>query len=664
MAGSSINQAGSSSSLVTSELSSTATGRKRFATDGGYKNKLIRAAKRVAQGISTALKPTGSKTGVPNQSRSNSSQASTSNEAHTTRTVRFPSTVANSIRQAFPFQVSHTFSAGVGAKQSAPSVSSLMPQLKSSLVNKQGFVYIRDEDGPSPIAEFVEAIKTSDSIDLGNGCKLIGAYAPSTEKQSVFSPNWTFQIYDSNLEAHFEVPVTEVPFTNLSNPNNRTEQLIHLNNCMDTHLRSLPNEFKDSPDCPTIICPQAPRLAQLLTAQEECLGRQHRGELHCRESIDWICAGEDLLQAISPESPRFKGEESCDFESFFRCTGVYNIGLNPLPFSIGHPNATHREAGVIRGYKRHLPSNNPVSAPQHTGASTSKTASTIHDAEVKAPTVNISKPQWLQNRDLGLAYKEPVGQMQCASQTINSLLQRQAVTPESAAAHIAASRIGTLNELGMSTSEQTGLTHPKLMAAMINGQALVMSKQDFMGLNPRELDIATEQTPIESWQKLVNLSPQGQGKNWFDHAGELNAIDRLRITPDMWLSAQRGTETNELLDMLNEQLKSNPQKHLPQEMIHWPLADHRREIPQLEYVAQQALASQKDFPIVVRTGAESGHFQTLVPDSQGNWLTLNSDATQQTGIQPCNRWCKAGQLEASFQRAGVSDILIPNLPKA
>ena len=658
MAESSISQAGSSNSVCSMEVS-IASGRKRHAPEGGYRSKFINAAKRVAQGISKSFKPT-SHTSSATQQVGPGRRTASSSAPHTTRTVKFPSTAASSIRQAFPYQVSHTYSAGVQACQRAPSVSSLLPQLAGSLASKQGFVYIRDESGTSPVAEFVEAFRSSGSVDLGNGCKLIGAYVPPAEKQSVFSPNWTFQIYDSNLEASFEVPVTEVPFTNLTDPYNRTDQLIHLNNCMDTHLRSLPDAFKDSPECPTIICPELPRVAQLLTAQEECLGRQHRGELNCRESIDWICAGEELLQTISPESPRFRGEESCDFESFFRRTGVYNIGEQALPFSIGHPRADLREASVIRGYKRHLPGNPSASRQQQSAASSSTTAQVTRAHQVNSPAANTTKPQWLINRDMGRAYKEPVGQMQCASQTINSLLQRHAVTPEIASAHIAANRLNMLHQLGVPTREQKGLTHPTVMTAMLNGQSVQISKQDFMGQQPHELDIATEQTPIECWQKLVNISPQGMGKNWFNNAQELNSINQLNITPDMWLSAQRGAETSELLSMLNDQLGRNQQSQLPREMIHWPTANHANEIQRLEQIAQHAIASQKDFPIVVRTGAESGHFQTIVPDSNGNWLTLNSDATNQTGVQRCNRWCNAGELAASFHRSGVSDILIPN----
>lgn len=572
--------------------------------------------------------------------------------APSSRTVRFPSTVTNPLREAFPYQVSHTFSAGALSCPTAPSLMSLMPQLAGALRNKQGFVYILDNSGRSPVREFVERFRAGGTVNLGHGCRLVGAHMPPPEKQSAFSPLWTFQVYDANLQTTFDVPVTEVPFTNLADPDNRTEQLIYLNHCMDTHLRALPEAFKDSPASPHILCPEFPRLAQLLTAQEECLGRQYRGDLNCRESIDWIVAAEELLKTISPESPRFRGEESCDFESFFRRLGIYDLGLDPMPFSIGHPDTNLQEPGVIRGFKRHLPN----TSSQTTAVQAKPRHQPLNNPHEAGP----SRPDWLLARDRGHAYKEPTRQMQCAAQAINCVLQRPAVSPEIFAQHVAAARINTLDQLGLALSEQSGLTHPNVMAAMINGQSVRISKQEFMGLDPLQLDIATEQTPAAAWQALVNMSPLGQGKNWVQHREELNAIAHLTITPDMWLSAQRGAETTELLSLLNNQLQHSTQAHQPRQMTHWSMREHHQEIAQLERHAQRAIAHQVDFPIVVRTGGESGHFQTIVPDSQGNWLTLNSDATTREGIQPCNRWCHAGELALSFQRAGVSDILIPN----
>lgn len=661
MFGISTKQSASSQSLLTAQTSA-ASNRKRHNPENEIKSKFSSVVKRLAQGVSRQWKEV---TAPPGGSQMTNSvgRVNAPVTQHALRTVHFPSTPAVREQAEFPFQVSHNYSAGVQPCNKAPSVDSLLPQLARSLANKQGFVYIRNETGPSPLATFVHSIRNSGSINLGNGCRLIGAYAPPIQKQSVFSPLWTFQIYDANLEATFEVPVTEVPFNNLADPYNRTEQLIHLNNCMDTHLRALPDEFKDSAECPSIICPEFPRLAQLLTAQEECLGRQYRGTLNCRQSIDWICAAEELLQTISPESPRFRGEESCDFESFFRRTGVYNIGLQPLQFSIGHPGANHRESAVIRGYKRHLPGTKPTPAQSPTRPK----LTSGHPAERQsASTANaassskISPQQWLQGRDAGWAYKEPSRQMQCASQAINGVLQREAVTPEKMASHIATHRLNMLHQMSIPPDDQKGLMHPQVLAAILNGETVEISKREFMGTEPDDLDIASEQTHRESWQKLINLSPIGQGKNWMDHGRELHAVQTLRITPDLWLSAQRGAETNELLTLLNDELNANRRNHLPREMVHWSVAEHRRDIQQLEAAAQRSISNQRDFPIVIRIGGESGHFQTIIPDSKGNWLSLNSDATLQTGVQACNRWCAAGALADSFQHHGVSDILIPN----
>lgn len=637
-----------SSQALLADQNTGVSNRKRHTPEDHDKSRFSGVAKRLCRSASRHLREL-----IPASGNSRSSIPTRLENipvsSHALRTVHFSSTPAAQAHKEFPFQVTHTFSSGLDASNKAPTLLSLLPQLAGSLSNKQGFVYILDEGRPSPVAEFVESLKNAGAVDLGNGCQLIGAYSPPPEQQSVFSPLWTFQIYDSNLEATFEVPVTEVPFKNLLDPNNRTEQLIHLKNCMDTHLRALPDAFKDSTECPSIICPELPRLAQLLTAQEECLGLQYRGVLNCRESIDWICAAEELLKTISPENPSFRGEESCDFESFFRRTGVHHIGLNPLPFSIGHMNAIQREGAVIRAYKRHLPTNQ--STPAHTASMQPPNT---------ASSSGTSSPDWLQARDIGRAYKEPSKQMQCASQAVNGVFQQHAVTPEHVAKHIAHHRIDMLDELGIPLNEQKGLMHPRVISAILNGETLNISKHEFFGNEPDELDIANEQTHRQSWQELINVSPHIAGRNWVEHGRELHAISELRITPEMWLSAQRGTETHELLSLLNNQLQTNSKTHLPAAMVHWTVADRRNEIQQIEQHARRAISNQKDFPIVIRSGGISGHYQTIVPDSKGNWLSLNSDATVQTGVQACNRWCAAGGLAASFEQHGVTDILIPD----
>lgn len=586
-----------------------------------------------------------------NKSASSSPVATPSPErngnTHRMQVAKFPSSASSARKPVFPFQVKHTFSGGLSGSARAPNIQSLWPQLKSSLSNKQGFVYIRDSAGPSPVDAFVKSFQKTGSLQLGDDCTLIGAYVP--EDRSAFSSNWVFQVYDRNLGLSFDVPVSEVPFNDLINPNNRTAQLIKLNDCMDWHLRALPDAFKDSPECPAIVCPQLPRLAQLLTAQEECLGRQYRGELNCRQSIDWICAAEKLLGTISPESPRFQGEESCDFESFFLGKGVHHIGLYPLSFSIGLEQRQIIEGAIIRGYKRHL----------------------IHNTKPQAAAINPGNqnttPDWLESRNRSCAYKEPSRQMQCSSNAINGLFQQHVVTPEMAASHVISNRLTLLQHMysesgnnWFAVNQQKGLMHPKILTAILNGNSVTITKQEFIGEDPSMLDFTSEKIVGDTWRELVNASPYAVGKNWIEHEEELTRIESLTITPEIWISSQRGMELPLVQSLLNQQLEQHPKDRLPTKMVHWDMKDHQQDVHQLEAMARTALQNGKDFPILIRTGGVSGHYQTIVPTAQGNWLTLNSNGTRIQGIQPCDEWCRAGLLAQTILAIKNANILVPD----
>lgn len=578
---------------------------------------------------------------------------------HTLRSVHFPSCVAANQSTHFPYLVEHSFSAGNTLSAKAPNVMALLPQLAKSLSNKQGFLYIRDGAGRSPIEGFVEAFKKGGNIELGDNCRIIGAYA--SEKNSEISPVYIFQIHDSSIEATFDVPVTEAPFDKLKDPANRTEQLIKLKHCMDNHLRALPSPFKDSTECPAIICPQMPRLAQLVTAQEENLGRQFRGELQCRTGAAWLTAGEELLEILSPELPRFVGEESCDFETFFGCVAIGDAGVNPLPYSIGNYN-NPSEGAAIRAFKRHLP--NPEPGQPETGQSGQATQSAANQQRpnLSVPRQgNISLPALLLQRSQGLAYKEPLEQMQCASQSVNSLLHQHSATASDVAFYLVDRKIDGLKTYGASLADQKGLMLPHIVQALKNKQTVTISKADFMGDNPNEICLATDQTIRESWQKLVNESPLSRGKNWVNNRTELEGIVQLEITANSWMAAQRGTEMVDLLNLVNAQLQQTNQIHLPPAMAHLNMIDHSTHMRQLEDLACRAIAHGKDFPIIVRTGAdgEAGHYQTIVPDSNGNWLSLNADQTRQRGVQHCNQWCASGELFRSLQRMGANNILVP-----
>ncbi|MCR2745354.1 hypothetical protein [Limnobacter parvus] len=430
---------------------------------------------------------------------------------------------------------------------------------------------------------------------------------------------------------------------------------------MDNHLRALPSPFKDSTECPAIICPQMPRLAQLVTAQEENLGRQFRGELQCRTGAAWLVAGEELLEILSPESPRFVGEESCDFETFFGRVAIADAGANPLPYSIGTYN-NPSEGAAIRAFKRHLP--NPEPGQPETGQSSqaAQSATNQQRPNLNVPRQgNVSLLALLQQRSQGLAYKEPLEQMQCASQSVNSMLQHHAATASDVAFYLVGRKIDGLETYGANLADQKGLMHPLVVQALRNKQTVTISKADFMGNNPNVICISTDQTIGESWQNLVNQSPAAQGKSWVANRTELESISELEVTAYHWLAAQRGTEMVDLLNLVNDKLQQTDQTHLPPAMAQLNMTDHSTHIRQLEDLANRAIAQGKDFPIIVRTGAdaEAGHYQTIVPDSKGNWLSLNADQTQLRGVQHCNQWCASGDLFSSLQRMGANNILVP-----
>lgn len=573
---------------------------------------------------------------------------------HSIREVRFASSPRVGKNPGFPNQVKHSFTAGTKGSKNAPEVNRLLPQLSKSIQGKQGFVYLYEGSGASPMANFVDQLKVGDSVDIGGGCRIVGAFKTPDAIASVYSPQWTLQVYDSSLECAFEVPVTEIPLQNIKNPGNTTDQLLHAKNCMDAHLRALPDAFKDSPSCPAIICPQHPRLAQLITAQEECLGRQYRGELKCREGIDWIYAAEDTLKTISPETPQFIGEESVDFESFFNRNGLHAFADHKPGFSIASAGENHNDPVYIRAFKRHIPHAEAHKSEQP--IQTIPTATTTA-TPISAPTAPAHN--WLEQRNQGLAFKEPQLQMQCASQAINCLMQHHAMNPEQVASFVVVQKLQMLEQLQITPSTQAGLMHPTVVEAMLRGQSVTISEADFLGTTPDETCIATELAPTQSWRQLINIGAVERNQNWVNHSKELSAIKQITITPEDWLSVQRGTEMRDLLELANTTLANSRQPHQPHSMTHLNVREHPRAIAQQEQRAQQFIARGKDFPIIVRTGGVAGHYYTIVPDQHGNWLGLNAMGTAITGVQPCDTFSRAGDLAQTLQRLNVTDILVP-----
>jgi hypothetical protein len=95
--------------------------------------------------------------------------------SHTMREVQFASSPRLGKQAVFPNQVEYRFTASGRASRGTPGISALLPELAKSIQNKQGFVYLYDDKSTSPMAKFVNDFQNMDSLELGNGCRIVGA---------------------------------------------------------------------------------------------------------------------------------------------------------------------------------------------------------------------------------------------------------------------------------------------------------------------------------------------------------------------------------------------------------------------------------------------------------------------------------------------------------
>lgn len=249
--------------------------------------------------------------------------------------------------------------------------------------------------------------------------------------------------------------------------------------------------------------------------------------------------------------------------------------------------------------------------------------------------------------------------MQCASQAINCVMQRHELGSEQVASFVVGQKLGMLDQLEVDTGTQAGLMHPTIVQAMQAGESVTISKVDFLGTTPDVMCLASELTLRDSWRQLINIGAVERKQNWVEHGDELSAINQMTITPEDWLSVQRGTEMRDALELVNTTLASSRQAHQPRSMTHLNTREHLSEITQLERRAQKYIARGQDFPIIVRSGQMAGHYYTIVPDQHGNWLGLNSLGTAITGVQPCETFSRAGDLAQTLQRLNINDLLAP-----
>lgn len=597
--------------------------------------------------------------------------------------LAFPASKAQAEIQQFPHEVSRLMQKQIEEGGGAWSALDLLSNLSESMEQKQGFVLLRDASEPSLGEAFNKALtQAGGQIKLDEHCTLIALSGPLNKLQETGVTQWQAMVFDDRLGFEVPVPLTECVLPHAaqatSDDPHLAQKLMTGKKVMDAHLEEVHSAFADSPHNPPVLCPSNPRLAQLLTAQEECLSRYYRRLHTSNDRFEWLCFMESVLGEPQFGQSAYRGEEGCGVEAFF--THLPKVECRESPtFSLGgHANLAPNQdnyADYIRAYKRHLPAQpQPVqkTAPQRVASpSSSSASSTGASSSAAAAQAGPSRPNPWAQRANGMAYKESSRQMQCGLNAFNGLMQGPALSAGELVRYEVQrhARVGEL--LGLPPHQAKGLMHPAVIDQLTaQGRATATKSMFGAGLDP-----VLEQSHADQWKALVNSTPQARGKNWVDDGAALRAIDRIEISADQWLSAHRGLDMEGFKQLINERVAQAPQNmlgmQLPQQFALSQV--NPQSAPQLaQHHSQQAAAwlasgsvqAPKDYPLVVRcggSGQDAGHYYTVVPDGQGNWLSLNGDGTSHDGQQACRVWAQQGGLGDAFIAHGVQQVIHPQL---
>ncbi len=607
-----------------------------------------------------------------------------------------PGSLAGNQDLPFPFKLSYQIQSldkAEGTISGHPAFevprSSLLARIAHT---RQGLVQIQSGTEKclgSTIWNCLRSPEFEQGIALNDDQKIVGCY----KKELGFrTTQWCLQVYDSSEGETVEVPITVFKIENqrpehadepekLVKARMLNENLADIKVAMDSHLEAIHPAYRDSVMQPMVLCDSQPQLANLVVAQEELLSRLYSGQCTSIHQMDMQI--DEVLHMVSPERTLFESKE----EQFSFYANVMDAFENHHTDVLTRKSMAH--AHEIRASRRHIPVPDfPITAvplgvitpPVATKPAMIKVLERAivapAPADVSTPTLAGKKP--LTKPSLLLepfAYKEPLKQMQCAVNSVNTYFQTEVMTPEKMAKTV----IEKMRDFGEDLSGLDGLGHPDLVEAVESGKTIIMRKADFLGPKPNEKpknDLLHNGTPAEQWKDLINTSaPLGPGKEWVNNKDELDGIERLAITPSDWLSAYSGVGIDLLGGTINSLLKTAKNDptwdHLPKAVFIHQLRgetlDERKLkiealVKKVKVTLPNAMRKNQEFQMVVLTGSGKhggNHFFTIAYNKPNdNWISLNSDRTVDKGEQRCEVFCENDELEEKLLD-GVYAVLAP-----
>lgn len=568
-----------------------------------------------------------------------------------------------------------------------PGLLDFLPELHHVLEQKQGVIYLGSRQARNQAILLRDHLKAVDGLDLDPEGKnrLIGIYqaAPPNEH---YGELWMMQIHDRHLGLSIDVPLTLLTLDNLDTDRSLNEsdafveQLAYVQENTDRHLMKIHQIYQDSPTQPAILCPENPRYSQMVCAIEEVRAQQMRRQVPGSDRSELFYAVTQTFNRIADSQRGYQGEEGSLVEAYVSERMVDDdLPGQVIPFSVGGLHETEQQnlpkdltvwPKYIRAFKRHIQSDKPTIEPANTTPmSPSPQAESVQQTQSIESSLSLDgkQPESQRENRLGsYAYKEASKQMQCGVQAINGYFQGPVLSAGALVPQMIADRLNFLEAIDTPPEGLCGLAHPLVLQSLKEGKPATISKTDFLGTEPNTLGVLSEQSPQSEWQQLINL--QNPGKDWVDDKRELDRIDHITVTPEHWLSCQRGLDVEEITRLTNQLLKDKPAQwsHLPEQVEKIEIDDGENTPKKLGFLLESWLQKhpQADLPVMVLQGRQGSgnHFYTIVPDAHGNWLSLNSDGTERDGLQECSLWAEKGQLGVKLSQVGAGALIygIPN----
>ncbi|WP_130557120.1 hypothetical protein [Limnobacter thiooxidans] len=584
--------------------------------------------------------------------------------------LNMPANPEDNFPNVFPFGVNYNLAKVPVASRLGISIETdqaLRSELRNSILSRQGIFEWARQGGKGLRSQLESGLIASQSVSLGHGVVVHGLEGLKTRNGV---QHYQILVSAPAQDVEGEVDTFVVPVTELQVPNGKViekDWLRRSARALQFHLSKVDPPYQDSVETPLVLSSGCNRLADLHVLQTEVSSRIQAGLVQSQNELT------QTLRQLAPEFlPNNSGEAPWQLgpvlqrQLIIRQSNEGEIQQGPL--------ASKRH--FVRGTEpTPLPDASQVSATAPAAAPTILLDPEPEPVFVRVPPVsNLDSPRELTlvgkappYRPIeGRAFRQIGHDNHCGIAAINGFFQTPVISPAKAVNHILDHDESFSSVRNLAQSRLPGLYHPNLVAAIREGKGIVMRRNDFVDVN-NQLDnyedhqVLFENTsPAEQWDSVCNYKYPGLPKP-----------DEVEITPDLWLSVAKGMHVDRLESMVNQFLRTKGNSRdwsaYPDRVTRYSVgdgyADNRAELEEsIKDLIQKREGDQAGntrFPMICMI---SGHYFAVARAENGDWVKLDSNGTNFTGIQPSSRFAKKEELEQALIGAGVIHVICEPLP--